>query len=66
MAKKMKWLDKLAIALLIIGGLNWGLVALFKFDLVTWVTFGMNWLDTTLKVLVGASAIYSVFSLFKK
>ena len=28
------WIDKLALVLLIIGGLNWGLVGVFSFDLV--------------------------------
>ena len=33
----MKTLDLLAGALLIVGGLNWGLVALAEFDLVAWI-----------------------------
>lgn len=64
--KKYKWLDTLMLVLLLIGGLNWGLVALFKFDLVNWITFGMTWLDTTLKVLVGVSAVVGIFRFFKK
>lgn len=64
--KKYKWLDTLMLILLLIGGLNWGLVAVFKFDLVNWITFGMTWLDTTLKVLVGVSAVVGIFRFFKK
>ena len=30
-------MDKIALALLIIGGLNWGLVGIFEFDLVAWL-----------------------------
>ena len=30
-------LDKIALTLLIIGGINWGLVGLFQFDLVAWI-----------------------------
>ncbi|MGN1086278.1 MAG: DUF378 domain-containing protein, partial [Porcipelethomonas sp.] len=29
--------DKLALILLIIGGINWGLVGIFRFDLVAWL-----------------------------
>ena len=31
--------DKIALALLVIGGLNWGLVGIFSFDLVAWLLF---------------------------
>ncbi len=30
--------DKIALALLVIGGLNWGLVGIFSFDLVAWLS----------------------------
>ena len=33
----MKKLDSVAAALVIVGGLNWGLVALAEFDLVAWI-----------------------------
>ena len=33
-------LDKIALTLLIIGGINWGLVGLFQFDLVAWIGGG--------------------------
>jgi uncharacterized membrane protein YuzA (DUF378 family) len=50
-----------AAALLIVGGLNWGLVALFEFDLVAWV-FGLDFgqTDAVTRVvygLVGLSAV---------
>jgi len=58
----MKKLDILAIALLIVGGLNWGLVALAKFDLVAFV-FGLDFGQTNaitriVYALVGLSALY--------
>ena len=34
-------LDKLALTLLIIGGINWGSVGLFRFDLVAWLLGGL-------------------------
>ena len=66
MAKKMKALDWATIGLLVAGGLNWGLVSLFDFDLVTFITFGMSWLDTTVKALVGASGLYGLWFIIKQ
>lgn len=58
----MRTVDILVAALLVIGGLNWGLVALVNLDLVAFI-FGMNFGETSAlsKVvygLVGISAIY--------
>jgi uncharacterized protein len=58
----VKQLDILAIALVVIGGLNWGLVSLAKFDLVATV-FGLDFGQTNAVTrvvygLVGLSAIY--------
>ena len=33
----MKVINRIALILNIIGGLNWGLIGLFKFDLVAWI-----------------------------
>lgn len=43
--------------LLIIGGLNWGLVGLFEFDLVERLLGSVSWLQRAVYVLVGLSAI---------
>ncbi|WP_028273668.1 DUF378 domain-containing protein [Atopococcus tabaci] len=55
----MKALDRIALALLIIGGLNWLLVGLFEFDLVA-TLFGSQTalLSRIVYVLVGLSALY--------
>jgi uncharacterized membrane protein YuzA (DUF378 family) len=58
----MKPLNILAIVLLIVGGLNWGLVGIFKFDLVATI-FGLKFGETSMLssvvyVLVGLAAIY--------
>ena len=58
----MKKLNTLAAILTIVGGLNWGLVGLFKFDLVAAV-FGMQFGEVNLAsrvvyTLVGLSALY--------
>lgn len=64
----MKALDIVALVLLIVGGLNWGLVALFDFDLVAAITgagaFGSkNLLGAVVYGLVGLSAVYTAVAL---
>jgi uncharacterized membrane protein YuzA (DUF378 family) len=58
----MKKLDLIAVVLLIVGGLNWGLVAIARFDLVAALSgldFGeTNALTRTVYGLVGLSAVY--------
>src|SRR3954465_1154783 len=66
----MKPLDLLAGALLIVGGLNWGLVALAEFDLVAWV-FGEDFGTTNAASrlvygLVGLSAVYAIASVLSR
>lgn len=63
--KKMFWMDWVAISLLIIGGLNWGLVGLFKYDLVKTIFGYMTFLTRAVYILVGLSALYSIYSLSK-
>jgi uncharacterized protein len=58
----MKKLDLVAAVLLVVGGLNWGLVALARFDLVA-ALFGMEFGETNALTrivygLVGLSAVY--------
>ena len=58
----MERIDLLAAALLIVGGLNWGLVAVAEFDLVAWI-FGLEFgqTDAATRVvygLVGLAAVY--------
>jgi uncharacterized membrane protein YuzA (DUF378 family) len=63
----MRKLDLLAAVLLIVGGLNWGLVALAEFDLVAWI-FGEEFGETNVASrivygLVGIAALYGIASL---
>ena len=66
----MKALDGLAAALLIVGGLNWGLVAIAEFDLVAWIVgeqFGTtNAASRIIYGLVGLAAVYSIGSLLSR
>ena len=59
----MRKLDTLALILTIVGGLNWGLVGLFRFDLVAAIFGGMEFGETNLAsriiyTVVGLSAVY--------
>lgn len=59
--------DKLALILLIIGGINWGLVGIFSFDLVAWLFGGAgSLLSRTVYILVAISAVWCISLLFKR
>jgi uncharacterized membrane protein YuzA (DUF378 family) len=47
-----------ALVLLIVGGLNWGLIGAFHFDLVAALFGDMSMLSRAVYILVGLSAIY--------
>lgn len=51
--------DWIALVLVIIGGLNWGLVGLFSFDLVQTI-FGAGTVSNIVYTLVGLSAIWMI------
>jgi uncharacterized membrane protein YuzA (DUF378 family) len=54
----MKLLDALAVFLLIVGGLNWGLVGVADFDLVATLFGKMSGFTRLIYTLVGISALY--------
>lgn len=54
----MKAVYTLALVLLIVGGLNWGLVGLFNFDLVAAIFGEMSMLSRVVYSLVGISSVY--------
>lgn len=51
-------LDWVALVLVIVGGLNWGLVGAMDFDLVATLFGDMSGLSRIVYVLVGLSAVY--------
>ena len=59
-------LDWIALILLIIGGVNWGLVGIAGLDLVDLIFGSVSWLATTIYVLVGLAALYTIYFLVKK
>jgi uncharacterized membrane protein YuzA (DUF378 family) len=56
--------NKITLLLLVVGGLNWGLVGLFDFDLVAALFGEMSVLSRTVYALVGLSALLQLVSLF--
>ena len=59
-------MDKIALTLLIIGGLNWGSVGLFGFDLVAFACGGSgSMISRVIYTLVGLSAVWCVSLLFR-
>jgi uncharacterized protein len=56
--KKLNILDWVAMVLVIVGGLNWGLVGIFKLDLVKAIFGGIPSLQMIVYVLVGLAAVY--------
>lgn len=59
-------IDRIALILAIIGGLNWGLVGLFRFDLVAYLFGGQTaTLSRVIYTLVGLAAIWCITLLFR-
>ena len=59
-------MDRIALILAIIGGLNWGLVGLFQFDLVAWICGGSASLFARIiYTLVALAAIWCISLLFR-
>lgn len=63
--KHNKYLDRISIILVLIGGICWGLIGAFGFDLIGSVFDGgamaMSPLTRIIYVLVGLSALYRIF-----
>lgn len=59
----MRALNVITLVLLIVGGLNWGLVGLFDFNLVSALFGEMSTLSRIVYGLVGLSAIYQIIPL---
>lgn len=62
----MRILDRAALILTIIGGINWGLIGIFKFDLVAWICGGQTAiLARIIYTLVCLAAIWCISLLFR-
>ncbi len=60
----MKIIDKIALVLIIIGAINWGLIALFNLDLVALLFGDMTILSRIVYGLVGLSGLWGIKLLF--
>ena len=60
----MKVIDKIALVLIIIGAINWGLVGIFNFNLVDTIFGVMSWFSRVIYILVGISGLWGIKSLF--
>lgn len=56
----MKVLNTIVLALVIIGAVNWGLIALFSFDLVAWLFGEMTMLSRLVYGLVGIAGLWAI------
>jgi len=60
-------LDRIALILAIIGGLNWGSIGLFRFDIVAWIFGGQTALvSRIIYTIVGLAALWCISLLFRE
>ncbi len=60
-------IDTIALVLVIIGGLNWGSIGLFRFDLVAWAFGGQDaTVSRVVYTLVGLAALWCISLLFRE
>jgi len=59
-------LDWIVYILLIAGALNWGLIGLFKFNLVSAILGKIPFLENIVYILVGLAGLYFIFDIFIK
>lgn len=62
----MKVIDTIALVLIIIGAINWGLIGLFKFNLVDTIFGTMSLLSRIIYTLVGISGLWGIKLIFDK
>ncbi len=60
-------MDKIALWILLIGGLNWGLVGIFRFDIIAWAFGGSDSIiSRILYIVVALAAIWCISLFFRK
>lgn len=62
---KLTVLDWIVLILVIVGGLNWGLIGIFNFNLVAAIFGPLSIISRIIYILVGISAVYMIFFLSK-
>ncbi len=62
----MNWIDRIALLLIVVGGVNWGSVGLFQYDLVGALFGGMSGIvSRIIFTLVGVAALWCVSLFFR-
>lgn len=62
----MKIIDTIALILIIIGAINWGLIGLFNFNLVDTIFGAMTIISRIIYILVGISGLWGIKLIFDK
>ncbi|STX27967.1 Domain of uncharacterised function (DUF378) [Legionella beliardensis] len=63
--KVLNGLDVVVLIILVIGGINWGLVGLANFDLVAFLFGPMSILSRIVYCLVGLAALYTLYLIYR-
>ena len=66
---KFNWFDWIVMILIIVGGLNWGLIGFFNYDLVANLLGGGDMeaiVPRVIYVVVGLAALYAIFGILPK
>ena len=60
-------MDKIALWILLIGGINWGLVGIFRFDLIAWAFGGSDSIiSRIIYIAVALAAVWCISLFFRK
>ena len=62
----MKVIDTIALVLIIIGAINWGVVGIFNFNLVDAIFGAMSVISRIIYILVGISGLWAIKLLFDR
>lgn len=62
----MKVIDTIALILIIIGAINWGLVGIFDFNLVEAIFGGISVITRIIYILVGISGLWGIKLIFDR
>lgn len=62
----MKVIDTIALVLIIIGAINWGLIGIFNFNLVDAIFGAMSIISRIIYILVGISGLWAIKLLFDR
>ncbi len=62
----MKIIDTIALVLIIIGAINWGLIGIFNFNLVETIFGGLSVITRIIYILVGISGLWGIKLIFNR